>query len=468
MGDYYVPHSMQQPFHDSKAKTKVAECARRSGKSRMAFGELMMTYEKVLNRVRPATLVPAFHAWIVVPTEAQGRQSWHELLSLVPKGLQQSVSQADKVMYLEGSPNWEGGESAFGMIELKSSFDPETLQSVGLDFLWIQEAQDVSERAFVKVLPSTRSPDRLGLRVYEGIPSLYRDHWFRKAYEQAEREGKSRDMLAYKITYLNNPMLSEEVKREIEEDAELMSHAAWLRMYMAVYSENAGFFTNIEACVSGDLLRGPIDGRFYVAGFDIGLTQDPSEIFIMDRDSRAVVHWQEWDSGVSWPDQRQRLLALHEEWLFQELVFDASALGGVMAEQEFAETVLPATPFKIVGDTRKALLERLKGALERETISFPNIKPLIRQLRAFEARRLRSGIFRVEAPAGEHDDCVFALALALQACADPRPIARGGRAAPRPYFTSLDKPTTAGSRIMRDRRSERLVKRAEKAGVNLR
>jgi len=76
-------------------------------------------------------------------------------------------------------------------------------------------------------------------------------------------------------------------------------------------------------------------------------------------------------------------------------------------------------------------------AMERESIRFPQVDALLRELRAFQVRKLPSGRPRAEAPPGEHDDEVFALALALNCCA-PAPTTDtairsrrvGGRYAP--------------------------------------
>lgn len=469
---WYSPTVKQLPIHQSKANTKVIEAARRSGKSRAAFGELLLCFQDTWNRTRPPSLIPAFHAWIIVPTDAQGLQTWNELQALFPKPFIDRFDQGQRVLYLLPSPNWNGG---FGLIELKSSFIPETLQSAGLDFLWMNEAHDISERAFEKALPSTRSPQRLGRRLYEGIPSAFPDHWFRKTYIMANKYGHARDMFAYKMTYLDNPLLTKEQKTEIEGDRDILSEATWKRMYLAEYSEAAAFFRNVDDCIAGDLLPSPVPGHQYVAGFDIGLSVDPSEVFILDADERRVVHWQEWDSGVSWIQQRENILALNNEWHFDQFVFDASALGGKMAEQEFADTMLPAVPFPITSFNRNELLERLAGAILRNTITFPSIKPLIRQLKAMESRKTKMGYWRLDVPDGEHDDCIFALALGLTACSAPSPVSgRRGLHIGRRYLPTHEEAVNGGMehvpetvRRRREARWEVQYKRLEEAGIKL-
>lgn len=100
-----------------------------------------------------------------------------------------------------------------------------------------------------------------------------------------------------------------------------------------------------------------------------------------------------------------------------------------MAYDELTQLSLPVVPFTITGETRPALLEGLKLAIERKQVMFPAVPPLLRQLRVFETRKTPHGNWRPEAPPGENDDAVFALALGLTACAAPSPIVLGGMGA---------------------------------------
>ena len=77
-------------------------------------------------------------------------------------------------------------------------------------------------------------------------------------------------------------MLNEEQKAEIESDKELLPERVWRRMYLAEFSDSAGYFTNIDANIAGDPMQGPVPGARYIAGLDLGRKMDPSVMVIMD------------------------------------------------------------------------------------------------------------------------------------------------------------------------------------------
>ena len=357
------------------------------------------------------------------------------------------------------------------MIEVKSAHDPDSLQTAGLDYLWIQEAQDVSDRAFEKLLPMVNSPGRMGYCVWEGIPALYPTHWFQRAF-QVGMDGQP-GYLSYTATAFDNPLLSEEQVAEIYAHRELLPDRAWKRMYMAEYSEDAGYFTNITACTWGDELPGPLPGVTYVAGLDLGRKVDASVLHIMDATARRVHHHTSWDQGTDYVLQREGIARTCKEWGVTRLVVDASAMGGDVFASELIEVGLPVEPFQISRTTRIPLLQNLAVSLERQTISFPPIPKTLRELRSFQHVQQSNGEFRLEAPTGEHDDEVFALALALTACIDPPSVVEARRV----MYQSRYIPTqaeaegqggllrTSGARYARQRTIDRVRARQDEAGI---
>lgn len=472
----YEPHNGVKPdfkgqtrLHEARAagsKRIVAQVGRRWGKGRFAIGDLSQCYQTALQLKRGEDLVPPFHAGIIVQAYPQGRQAWHEVMSLIPSAWVERRQPAEYMWWLKDlTGNW-GGRA--GLIEMKSAFDAQSLQGFGLDYLWITEAQNIDDEAFEIVLPTTRSPKTLGWQYFEGIPALYPDHWFQRAYDEATR---STEHFAFHATAFDNPLLSEDHRKEIDSDREVLSATTWERLYLAKYSPNAGFFRNIDQCISGDILYGPVPGSKYVAGLDPGWTNDPSVMIMMDMDQRKIVaHW-EWDGSVSWVQTREHIRNIHREWNIQTLIFDATSGGGKAVEQDLMETELPVAPYAIVGVKRMEMLERLAGAIDRGTIAYPPVRPLLRQLRAMQQRRYGDG-YRVAVPSGEHDDYIFALALALMACAEAQPITNGIRSHSRRYIqtqaeASGSRPMAReGSRMMRERKLEGIRARAAVAGVD--
>ena len=466
--DFYTPHPGQERVHQSDAKIKVLEIGRRWGKSRFALWELIKRFLESKDIEVGADLVPPFHAWIVTPNFPQARQIWNELMAFFPRDFisPAGVKQDAWLIHLKGNE-----KRAWGQIEVKSAHDPDSLQTAGLDFLWVSEAQDISDKAFEKLLPTLRSPGRLGYGIFEGIPALYPDHWFRRAFVAGERGERGFD--SFKATSFENPLLTEEQKAEIEADKELLPERVWRRMYMAEFSESAGYFTNIDANIAGDPMQGPIPGARYIAGLDLGRKMDPSVMVIMDASERKMVHYQGWDDGTEWVTQREHVARLVEEWGIERLCIDATGLGDVFTA-ELVNVGIPVEPFIFHQASREHLLQQLVVALERQTISFFNEKRLLRQLRAFQYRKLPGGRYKAEAPPGEHDDAVFALALALEVADSSHPAASSFR----PIGSSRYVPTQAeanngwnqgnleGPKAMRHRKLEKIAKRAEELGIS--
>jgi hypothetical protein len=200
---------------------------------------------------------------------------------------------------------------------------------------------------------------------------------------------------------------------------------------------------------------------------------DPSVMVIMDAAERKMVHYQGWDDGAEWVTQREHVVKLVKEWNIEQLCIDATGLGDVFMG-ELVEAGVPVSPYIFSQSSREHLLQQLVVSLERQTISFFNEKRLLRQLRAFQYRKLPGGRYKAEAPPGEHDDAVFALALALEVADTSHPVASSFR----PIGNSRYVPTQAeanngwnqgnleGPKAMRHRKLEKIARRAEEQGIN--
>ena len=454
-------------MHEARdwADTIVIKAGRRWGKGRFGFGDLMWAYDQVLQLHRPPDLVPPFHAWIVVPSFPQGRQPLNELLGLMDEKIIDEKKPAEWMVYLKGNDNWQNRS---GLVEFKSAHDPDGLQSVGLDYLWTSESHDISQEAYEKLIPTITSPLRMAKSYHEGIPATYPEHWFERAYVEAGRNPKQ---AAFRKTYLDNPLLTDKQRAVIESHRETMSTLSWERMYLARYSANAGFFRHISECVAGDVIPGPIPNRTYVGGLDIGRTEDPTVLILMDAEDRKIVQHFMWDSIYSWVTIRDTIKAITEEWNLRQIVFDATALGGKIAEDDFVSMGLPVEPYDFAGTRRIDLLERLAGAMERLTVSYPPIPTLIRQLRAMQPRQRRDLRIQISVPQGEHDDYIMAFGMALTACADPHVVSIAPPLRGRSYIVTQamadgnSGPRLKSAQAARQRRLDGVKQRALIAGI---
>ena len=154
---------------------------------------------------------------------------------------------------------------------------------------------------------------------------------------------------------------------------------------------------------------------------------------------------------------------------------DATGMGLPMS-QDLMELNLPVEPVTILANIRIELLSNLQLAFERSTIAIPQVPLMIRQLRAFQNIRMSNGIYKAQAPPGEHDDEVFALALALRGCNESIPAgpARIGRSKGTGRYMPTMKEIESGgwqkgsaNSRMAERRRRKTQERWDKAGVVL-
>jgi hypothetical protein len=457
----YEPHPFQVRVHESTAKNKVIEAARRLGKSRVALWELIKTWVEVVQTPAESSLQPPFHAWIVAPSYPQSEQVWNELMAFIPEQwMRRPPNQEYKRIELNGQP---GGRS-WGLIEVKSAHDPDSLQTAGLDFLWVTEAQELHNRAFEKMRPMVNSPNRMGRAVWEGIPALWRDHWFWRLCDYAAAGHDNYDY--FHGTVYDNPLLSEQQYNEVQEERHLLTDASWRRMYLAERSETAGFFKNIENCTAGDMFAGPMPGARYVAGIDLGRKHDASVLWIMDATERRGVYHQTWDSGEDWTQQREGMVYACNLFDIDRVSVDATGMGGDIFSQALSEAGLPVEDYIFTESTRMHMLNSLAVAMERNNVSFPNEQNLIRQLRAFQFLKKGNGKPRPDHPDGEHDDEIFALGMALLLCDEGVPETfRVRGSGPMSYMPAPGRAMGVGARMMREAKLQRIEERWERSGV---
>lgn len=457
----YTPHPKQRQFHNSPAKVKWLQAGRRGGKTRGALQEVLKGIDELsrewvrLPGQRPTTaaqaqLIPAIHVWTVAPTKAQMFQVWNEMQAFIPEGI---VARSNP--YSQGT---RGGSRGSGFKEnalhvwlefkdrngrhlrnrprpivfweLRSADNPESLQSAGLDFLHVTEAQDIDERAWNKMRPMISSPGRAGRALVEGIPPRSRSHWFARYFARAKADPNERRE-AFSWTFLDNPLMSPDQAEEIRDDREVMMEEEWNRLYMAIQPEGAGsFFQKVhEAAVATEHSR-PQDGVRYVAGLDLGRSNDATVLIIKDRANRNSVHAIELRK-TDWVLQKETILAAGRYWGLGQIVMDSTGLGGQFARDEMymelAREGINLTPFNFTPLSKyHDLFVPYRLALEQGTVTYPaSWNKLTEQLQDIQHRETANRGHTFSTVSGGHDDWVDAEVMALYAC-EPAPMQIGG------------------------------------------
>lgn len=456
----YSPHPKQREFHQSPAKVKWLQAGRRGGKTRAALQEVLKGIDELSREwvklpgqqpqsAEDAQLIPSIHVWTVAPTKAQMYQVWNEMQAFIPPQL---VARANP--YSQGT---RGGVRGSGFKEnalhvwlefkdrsgkhlrnrprpivfweLRSADNPESLQSAGLDFLHVTEAQDIDERAWNKMSPMLLSAGRAGRGLVEGIPPYGRSHWFARNFAAAQRSPNSRRE-AFQWTFADNPLISAEQLQEVNEAKETMMEEDWNRLYMAIQPEGAGaFFQKITDAATAKELSRPEEGAVYVAGLDLGRSNDATVLIIKNRRTRASVHVVELRK-TDWVAQKETIIAAARYWGLKQIVMDSTGLGGQFARDEMymelAHEGINLTPFNFTPLSKyHDLFLPYRLSLEQQTVTFPKWPRLIEQLEDIEHRQTSNRGHVFSSISGGHDDWVDAEVMALFAC-DPAPSQLGG------------------------------------------
>lgn len=145
-------HPKQMVVFKSKARFRVVVAGRRWGKTALSR-VLIITRAKVKKR----------KIWYVAPTYKMAKQiMWNDLLEAIPKRWIRKVNETNLSIVLVNGTR----------IELKGADKGDSLRGVGVDFLVLDEFQDIDADTWTKVLRPTLA-DRRGDAIFIGTPKAY-------------------------------------------------------------------------------------------------------------------------------------------------------------------------------------------------------------------------------------------------------------------------------------------------------
>ncbi|QNH71640.1 putative terminase large subunit [Rhizobium phage V1VFA-S] len=146
-------HRLQKVVMNDPHRFRVVVAGRRWGKTQVSKISLIK-----FAAVRQKQLI-----WYVAPTYAMARDlMWKPLKAAMPKGWIKKINESRMEMQLIN-----GSE-----ISLKGADKPDSLRGVGLDFVVIDEAQDIKEETWEEVLMPTLATTN-GRALFIGTPKSY-------------------------------------------------------------------------------------------------------------------------------------------------------------------------------------------------------------------------------------------------------------------------------------------------------
>lgn len=381
-------HSHQQPIFNDPTRFRVLVAGRRFGKSRLACAMII------------DGLLRGQNLWWVAPTfDISKRVGWRMLTTALRPLIDGGYAIINKSDLLITLPNG-------GMFQAKSADRPDKLVGEGLDGVVMDECGIIQEMAWLESIRPALA-DKLGWAVFIGTPKGR--NWFWRVFQDGLDPLKP-EWASWKHATSDNPYID---PAEIESARTQLPSRVFEQEFLAEFLDDGGaVFRNLPACVR----PAPTTPGRVVIGVDWGRANDFTVLVVMERDTRRVIEIDRFNQ-IGWGLQRGRLEALARRYDTELILAESNSIGEPNIE-ELQRAGLPVYGFQTTATSKAKIIDQLALAFEQQTIGILDDAVLMNELQSFEMERLPSGAWRYGAPEGGHDDCVMALALALEACLD--------------------------------------------------
>ena len=401
----YEPHDGQCQVHVSSAPRRVLACGVRWGKTRCAAMESLAAMLQPRERSM---------GWVVAPTYDLSEKVVREIFVVAAEHLRHRIvtlKEHEKRLVIR---NFAGGSSE---LRGKSADNPVSLLGEGLDWLVVDEAAQLKPAIWQSYL-SQRLIDRNGWALLISTPRG--KGWFYDLFRRGQA-GVDPDFASWNLPSWSNPHLN---AARIQTERERIPERVFQQEYGGQFLEGSGqVFRSVRECATG-VFAPPEKGKSYDAGLDLAKTEDFSVLVIMDDKCRVV--YVDRFQRLDWHLQVARIKGALDRYNKAWVLVDSTGKGEPVFESLETEGC-NAIPYSFTAKSKAALIDNLSLMLEQRLVTLPkpDIWPEgIDELESFEYSVSDSGATRTNAPAGIHDDCVIALALACWQLRPSRPIPR--------------------------------------------
>lgn len=394
----WEPHPGQAVIMNTDARFRVVACGRRWGKSEMAAH---LALEHALEE-------PGAAVWWVAPSyEHANRYGFDKIKPLASADVLVDVTRTKPRSFEFDT----GSEISFRSAEREDS-----LRGPGLDFLVIDEAGSVPERAWTGELRPALS-DTLGDAIMIGTPRGR--NWFYRWFQRGQNP-EHPDVASWQAPTEQNPHIPDS---EIDSARDDMPERKFEQEYLAKFVDDTGgvfqavrdHVAEYDLPVAADDATGP-----FAMGVDFARLEDYTAIVVLDDSGRLVAF--DRLNKTTWNRIQQRIEALADRYGSPHLAVDATRDNKIVADLE--EGGLSVEPINF-SRKKEVLIDNLATRLEAGEITLSTDAPvLVNELEVYEYDVTNSGTIRYSAPSGFHDDCVDALALAADESHQPTTLTR--------------------------------------------
>lgn len=374
----------------NKHRFRLVVCGRRWGKTYLG------AVESIIKAVQGSRV------WWVAPTHSVGKEGFRICCEILKKFIQENIitiknSAPHKITFPSG-----------GEIEWRTAGEARSLRGAGLDFLVLDEAAFVSSDIWYNALLPTLA-DKRGSALLITTPAG-KSNWLYKLY-QDNRNNEEWGMFSMPSWTNTMTFPGGENDPEIQTLRKLLPPEAFAQEIAAEWldTDPGAVFRGWSKCIDGTIEK-PYEG-YFVFGIDLARKRDYTAIVVMDTKNRRVVYLERFK--MSWEETVERIIQLAHEWRPFKIAVDATGVGDPIVET-LQQKIQGVEGVIITPQRRQMMLEALRIAIEERLITFPRHDVLIEELDSFRIEIMRSGTMRYVSKA-EHDDTVFALALAWEA-----------------------------------------------------
>ncbi len=406
----WQPHPTQREWLLCDARTKVASCGRRWGKTEAA----------AVDATTFALTHPGSTQIIVAPTYDQSRLIFGTVERLA---LTSRVTRPRAKVTRTPYPRLT---IAGSMIMARTADeDGRNLRGHAADRVIVDEAAYVRDSVVTEVIAPMLA-DRNGRLVMISTP-FGKNHFYRaflRGVESRKSKVESPQVCAaFSFPSWENPHISREY---IERQRAEISPRQFSVEYEARFIDSASCvfaWEDIQAAATPSPPRaglgwGPSDGECVVAGIDWARYSDYTAVIALAvGESHCRVIAMDRFNRMGWDSQIARVTEFLRTHRVTAALADSTSIGDPLLEQLRARLWESGVDVSVEGygftnASKRDLIEHLALKFAHRSIAIPNDEQLLRELQYFEYELTESGNVRMNAASGQHDDLVIALALA--------------------------------------------------------
>jgi hypothetical protein len=339
---------------------------------------------------------PGRQFWWVAPVYGQAKIAYERMKRGMTPGTFTS-NDSDLTLKLVGIGS---------VIAFKSAEKPDNLYGEDVWAAVLDEASRMRQESFHAVR-STLTATGGFLRIIGNVKG--RKNWFYLGCRKAESGEPNNEY--HKIIATDAVAAGVFTQDELDDARRMLPDAVFKELYLCEPSDDGGNPFGLQFIRKNIK---PLSGKPVASfGVDLAKSTDWTVIHGLDADgaTSVVERFQ-----LPWRETVQRVKLICGR---VATVVDSTGVGDPILEELQANGGTNFTGYKFTQQSKQMLMEGLALAIQQGQVYYPE-GPTVSELECFEYEYTRTGV-RYSAPEGQHDDCVMALALAVNGRAHRQP-----------------------------------------------